>query len=120
MKLAFKYPVYPTQAEEKTLEKWLDHLCELQNAARNNRKFAHEEGRFVSRYDQEQLLKGAREKSPTKLSLAIRTFNCQFCDTSMDRDHNAALNILLRAACAHRGERWVTNLYETRNLSVDR
>ncbi len=60
------------------------------------------------------------KKSPTKLSLAIRTFNCQFCGNSLDRDHNAALNILLRAACAHRGERWVTNLYETRNLSVDR
>ena len=63
MRLALKYPVYPTQAEERTLEKWLDHLCELQNAARNNRKFAYEEeGRFVSRYDQEQLLKVAREK----------------------------------------------------------
>ena len=63
MRLAFKYPVYPTQEEERTLEKWLDHLCELQNAARNNRKFAYEEeGRFVSRYDQEQLLKVAREK----------------------------------------------------------
>ena len=63
MRLTFKYPVYPTQKEERTLEKWLDHLCELQNAARNNRKFAYEEeGRFVSRYDQEQLLKVAREK----------------------------------------------------------
>ena len=62
MRLTFKYPVYPTQEEERTLEKWLDHLCELQNAARNNRKFAYEEaGRFVSRYDQEQLLKVARE-----------------------------------------------------------
>ena len=63
MRLTFKYPVYPTQEEERTLEKWLDHLCELQNSARNNRKFSHEtEGRFVSRYDQEQLLKVAREK----------------------------------------------------------
>ncbi len=60
------------------------------------------------------------EKSQKKLSLAIRTFDCQFCGTSLDRDHNAALNILFRAACARRGERWVTNLYETRNLSVDR
>ena len=60
------------------------------------------------------------EKSQKKLSLAIRTFNCQSCSVSLDRDHNAALNILFRAACAHRGERWVTNLYETRNLSVDR
>ncbi|MXV84976.1 IS200/IS605 family element transposase accessory protein TnpB [Candidatus Poribacteria bacterium] len=56
-------------------------------------------------------------KSPKKLSLAIRTFNCSFCDTSLDRDHNAAINILLRAACAHCGERWVTNLYETRNTN---
>ena len=63
MRLTFKYPVYPTQEEERTLEKWFDHLCELQNSARNNRKFAYEtEGRFVSRYDQEQLLKVAREK----------------------------------------------------------
>ena len=60
------------------------------------------------------------KKSPKKLSLAIRTFKCRFCGNSIGRDHNAALNILLRAACAHRGERWVTNLYETRNLSVKR
>ena len=63
MKLTFQYPVYPTQTQEQTLLGWLEHLCELQNSARNNRKFAHEEeGRFVSRYDQEQLLKVAREK----------------------------------------------------------
>ena len=63
MKLTFEYPVYPTQTQEETLLGWLDHLCELQNAARNNRKHAHEtEGRFVSRYDQEALLKVAREK----------------------------------------------------------
>ena len=63
MKLTFRYPVYPTKTQERTLLGWFDHLCELQNSARNNRKFAHEEeGRFVSRYDQEQLLKVAREK----------------------------------------------------------
>ncbi len=59
-------------------------------------------------------------KSPKKLSLAIRTFDCQSCGMSLDRDYNAAINILLRAACVHRGERWVTNLCETRNLPVDR
>ena len=57
------------------------------------------------------------KKSPKKLSLAIRTFDCSFCGTVLDRDHNAAINILLRAACAHRGERWVTNLCETRNTN---
>ena len=60
------------------------------------------------------------EKSPKKLSLAIRTFDCSFCGTSLDRDHNAALNILLRAACAHRGERWVPELYEARNTNKAR
>jgi len=60
------------------------------------------------------------KKSQKKLSLAIRTFDCSFCGTSLDRDHNAAINILLRAACAHRGERWVTTLYETRNINKAR
>ena len=56
-------------------------------------------------------------KSPKKLSLAIRTFDCQFCGTSLDRDHNAAINILFRAAAALRGERWVTTLTEARNTN---
>ncbi len=60
------------------------------------------------------------QKSQKKLSLAIRTFNCQSCGTSLDRDHNAALNILFRAACALRGERWVTTLTETRNKNKAR
>ena len=55
------------------------------------------------------------KKSPKKLSLAIRSFDCQFCGMSLDRDHNAALNILYRAAAALRGERWVTTLDEARN-----
>ncbi len=55
------------------------------------------------------------QKSPKKLSLAIRTFDCSFCGTSLDRDHNAARNILYKAAAAFRGERWVTPLNETRN-----
>ena len=37
------------------------------------------------------------------------------CGTVLDRDHNAAINILFKAAAAFRGERWVTTLYETRN-----
>ena len=60
------------------------------------------------------------QKSPKKLSLAIRIFDCSFCGTSLDRDHNAALNILLRAAAALRGERWVTPLNETRNKNEAR
>ena len=55
------------------------------------------------------------EKAPKKLSLSVRTFNCGYCGFSLDRDHNAALNILFRAAAALRGERWVAPLYEARN-----
>ena len=61
------------------------------------------------------------KKSSKKLSLAIRTFNCSFCgNSSLDRDHNAAINMLLRAAAALRGEQWVTTLYETRNKNKAR
>ena len=60
------------------------------------------------------------QKSPKKLSLAIRTFKCQFCGNAMDRDHNAAINILFKAAAAFRGERWVTTLNETRNKNTAR
>ena len=45
----------------------------------------------------------------------MRIFNCGYCGLSVDRDHNAALNILFKAAAAFRGERWVTTLNETRN-----
>ena len=60
------------------------------------------------------------EKSQKKLSLAIRTFSCQYCGTSLDRDHNAAINLLFRAAVALRGERWVATLYEARNKNEAR
>ena len=60
------------------------------------------------------------QKAPKKLSLSVRTYNCGYCGHSMDRDHNAAINILLRAAAALRGERWVTTLCETRNKNEAR
>ena len=55
------------------------------------------------------------QKSPVKLKLAERMYHCIFCGLKLDRDHNAALNILYRAACAHRGEVWDAILCETRN-----
>ncbi|RKU24446.1 hypothetical protein C6499_16635, partial [Candidatus Poribacteria bacterium] len=36
------------------------------------------------------------------------------------RDHNAAQNILLKAAAAFRGERWAATLCETRNKNEAR
>ena len=51
-----------------------------------------------------------------KMSLSVRTFECKHCGFVLDRDHNAALNILNRAACALReNEFWATILAETRN-----
>ena len=56
------------------------------------------------------------QKSPLKLKLSQRTFHCKSCGLKLDRDHNAALNILHRAACALRGsDVWDTILAETRN-----
>ncbi len=55
------------------------------------------------------------QKSPVKLKLSERVFHCKSCGLKLDRDHNAALNILHRAACALRGEVWDTILTETRN-----
>ena len=55
------------------------------------------------------------QKSAIKLKLSERVFHCKYCGLKLDRDHNAALNILHRAACALRGEVWDTILYETRN-----
>ena len=60
------------------------------------------------------------KKSPKKLSLAIRSFDCEYCGTVLDRDHNAARNILFKAAAAFRGERWVATLYEARNKNEAR
>ena len=55
------------------------------------------------------------QKSAIKLKLSERLFHCKSCGLKLDRDHNAALNILHRAACALRGEVWDTILTETRN-----
>ena len=63
MILTYKYPVYPTQAQEQQLMRWFDHLCELQNSARHDRLVGYEtEGVFVSRYDQQKKLTTARAK----------------------------------------------------------
>ena len=58
------------------------------------------------------------QKAPKKLTLRDRMFHCVFCGFDLDRDHNAARNILLRAAEFLRGERWVTVLNEARSREL--
>lgn len=60
------------------------------------------------------------QRSPIKLKLSERVFHCKSCGLNLDRDHNAALNVLHRAACALRGEVWDTILCETRNPLLQR
>ena len=52
-----------------------------------------------------------------KMHVSMRTFTCKHCGFEIDRDHNAAMNILNRAeTCALRGSKvWDTLLCETRN-----
>ena len=69
----------------------------------------------VSPHNTSQTCSECCQKSPVKLKLSERMFHCEFCGLNLDRDHNAAINILNRAACALRGEVWDTILYETRN-----
>jgi hypothetical protein len=63
MILTYKYPIYPTKAQEKTLSEWFDHLYDLQNSARHDRVVVWEtEKRSVPRYEQQKLLTEARKK----------------------------------------------------------
>ena len=80
-------------------------------AAKRDGKHFHQ----VLPHHTSQTCSGCCQQSPVKLKLSERVFHCKSCGLKLDRDHNAALNILYRAACALRGEVWDTLLCETRN-----
>ena len=80
-------------------------------AAKRDGKHFHQ----VPAHHTSQTCSACCQKSSIKLKLSERVFHCKSCGLKLDRDHNAALNILHRAACALRGEVWDTILCETRN-----
>ena len=55
--------------------------------------------------------------SPKNFLWRYAPLTVKFCGHSLDRDHNAARNMLYRAAAALRGERWTTNLVEAKNTN---
>lgn len=69
----FKYPLKPNRKQAEVLTRWIGTCCDLYNAALEGRKLAYEKaGKTLTLYDQ--------QKELTELVL--------------DRDHNAAINIL--------------------------
>ena len=71
---------------------------------------------IVSPENTSKMCSNCCQKSKKKMHVSIRTFQCKHCGFECDRDHNAAMNILNRAACALRGsDVWDTILAETRN-----
>ena len=69
----------------------------------------------VAAHNTSQTCSECCRKATVKLKLSKRMFHCKSCGLKLDRDHNAAKNILFRAAVVLRGEVWDTILYETRN-----
>ena len=85
-------------------------------AAKRDGKHFHQ----VHPHNTSQTCSECCQKPPIKLKLSERVFHCKACGLRLDRDHNAALNILHRAACALRGEVWDAILCETRNPLLQR
>ena len=84
--------------------------------AKRDGKYFHQ----VPPHNTSQTCSECCQKSVIKLKLSDGMFHCKICGLKLDRDHNAAKNILHRAACALRGEVWDTILYETRNPLLQR
>ena len=120
MRKTFKYRIYPSKQQVVQLE-WTLEVCRiLYNSCLVDRRNHYEQtGKGLTRVRQQEILKAEEagcwfEKVDprhtsvecsdcgTKVSktLATRTHRCPGCGHVLDRDHNAALNILSRAGTA--------------------
>ena len=79
---SFRYPLHPTQAQAVVLEHWLAMFCDLYNGALQERRDAW-------RRNGESIGFNAQQRA-----MSVRTHRCPACGLTLDRDHNAALNIL--------------------------
>ena len=83
-KQAYKFRLYPTKKQAQALTWTLDRARELYNAALQERRDAYRVvGKSITYYDQANQLP----------ELSERWHSCD-CGTELNRDHNAAINIL--------------------------
>ena len=82
---AFKYRIYPTKTQRSKMERTLELCRWTYNETLAYRKNSFEqEGKSISKYDGLKVPK----------SLSDRVHGCPQCGLVMDRDENAAINIL--------------------------
>jgi putative transposase len=117
MRKTFKYRIFPTKAQTTRLLDQLDQCRSLYNHLLEQSKSAYEQqGESLSLYDQQATFVALKNQRPAlgqvhsqmlqnvavRLDLAMKAFfrsvkrmySCSECKLVLDRDHNAALNIL--------------------------
>ena len=121
------YEPRPLRQYDEKLPKELERICHKSMAKRASERYssAHDLAEDLRLFLAEQTViqsstsPGCGEK--VKKSLAVRIHRCNSCGLVLDRDHNAATNILKRAALALRGGALVVNSpVEARNHTDSR
>ena len=99
MKTAYKYRAYPSKEQRGTLNRQMYLSKELYNLLLEKLQYKAESAGCVAMKVNPQYTSMTCSKCGNVQSISIsqRTFVCEKCGMSMDRDVNAAQNILKRA-----------------------
>lgn len=87
MRKTFKYRLYPTKAQERTLDWWL-YLCrKLYNAMLEQRQIAREQHRQISKFDQKRELPELKREMPEYAQIGSHVLQdvCYRLDKSFQR-----------------------------------